>query len=251
IDGWVKLHRKTLKSRVFRNAELLKLWVYCLCRANHEEQWVEVRTGKGVTEVLIKPGQFIYGRLQTARQLSTSPSSVRNRMVKLESMQNLVVEPDTHYSIVTICNWETYQAFFEEEGQAKGQPQDNHRTTTGQPQDTDKNDKNVKNDKKKESMPSPSFDKFWAEYPKSRRNDKKRCSRIWKDEKLELIAEKIITALKSHKKSEQWMSNIIPNATTWLNQERWEQELSRGKITPRAVYTNPPPSIKAVPEEEG
>ena len=145
--GWIQLHRALLESQVFINEGLLKVWIYCLLRANHEPCWVPINIGRAVTEIKLKPGQFIYGRKEAGKELRMKPSSVRNRMEKLKNMRNLDIQTDTHYSIVTICNWESYQNIKNENGQTKGQPEDNRRTTVGQPEDTENNDKNVKNDK--------------------------------------------------------------------------------------------------------
>ena len=88
------------------------------------------------------PGQFIFGRLTAARELNMKTSSVRNRMEKLRVSGNIAMQTDTHYTIVTICNWDKYQGDINFEGQASGQAKDNQRTTKGQPKDTDKNCKN-------------------------------------------------------------------------------------------------------------
>lgn len=137
--GWIKLWRKTLSSKVFTNDGLLKTWIWCLLKANHKPEWVSIKTGKGSTEIYIDTGQFVYGRHEAARQLSTSPSTVRNRIEKLRNMQNLDIQKTAHYSIISICNWEQYQVI--------GQAEDNQRTTKGQPKDTYKKDKKDKKDK--------------------------------------------------------------------------------------------------------
>jgi hypothetical protein len=118
-------------------------------KATHSQIWIPVKTGVGSTEVELMPGQFIFGRFEGAKELKMKPSSVRNRMEKLKNIGNLDIQPDTHFSIISINNWGTYQHMDNGTGQATGQPEDNHRTTTGQPQDTNKNVKNVKNDKNK------------------------------------------------------------------------------------------------------
>jgi hypothetical protein len=68
-----------------------------------------VKTGKGETEVHIKPGQFIFGRKQAAKELGRHPSTVRDRIDKLKSVQCIDIQTDTHYSIITIRNWDRYQ----------------------------------------------------------------------------------------------------------------------------------------------
>jgi len=142
--GWVRLFRKILDSRIFQNEGLLKVWIWCLLKTSHKVRWVSMDSGRGQVEVKIFPGQFIYGRFSAAKELKMSPSSVRNRILKLEIMQNLTIKKDRQYSIVSITNWGLYQGDIEKEDSEE----DHHRTTKGQPKDTDKNVKNVENLKK-------------------------------------------------------------------------------------------------------
>ncbi|MBN1226342.1 MAG: conserved phage C-terminal domain-containing protein [Deltaproteobacteria bacterium] len=108
-QGYVKIYRKTLDSRVFQSEGLLKVWLWCLLSANHKGAWVTVKTGKGTTEVWVDSGQFIFGRKSAGKALKMSPSTVWKRMLKLKNMQNLNIDSNTLYSIITIINWETYQ----------------------------------------------------------------------------------------------------------------------------------------------
>ena len=59
-DGWVKLHRKLIKSTVFQHEGILKVFLLCLMKANHEEQ--EVFLEGMAKPVTVGPGQFITGR---------------------------------------------------------------------------------------------------------------------------------------------------------------------------------------------
>jgi hypothetical protein len=152
-EGCILLSRSLLNSAVFQNEKWLKVWVWCLAKANHKKQMVPITTGKGQTVVEIDRGQFIFGRHKASESLKMNPSTVRNIMDKLEKLQNIAMQKDTHYTIVTICNYEDYQNLENYKGQAKGQPKDNQRTTKGQPKDTNKNvknDNNENNDKIKE-----------------------------------------------------------------------------------------------------
>jgi len=109
-NGWVKLHRKALESRVWRNADLWHLWSYCLLRANHQPGWVTVRAGRGTTEVYLEAGQFIFGSRTAAKALRAKWRTTLDRLQKLSNMQNLALETAHQYTIVTICNWTTYQS---------------------------------------------------------------------------------------------------------------------------------------------
>lgn len=83
-----------------------------------------------------------------------------------------------------------------------------------------------------QTNPAPSatvaetFEAFWKEYPK--KVGKAKCSDVWKrlKPKPELF-EKIMTALRAQKQTQQWTKEngaYIPNPLTWLNQRRWEDE---------------------------
>lgn len=81
------------------------------------------------------------------------------------------------------------------------------------------------------SVPDPApteennFDIFWDAYPKKvgKALAKKSFS------KAKVPIEKILQAIESQKKSKQWISEngrFIPNPATWLNQGRWDDEVS-------------------------
>jgi len=145
--GWVKLHRQILSSSVFVDAELLRLFVWLLCRASHSDQHVPLQTGRGTTISKLSPGQVIVGRNASAESLGWKPSNFRNRLKKLQEIGVIEVHSDNHFSVVSIVNWLLYQSLEDTERTGKGQAKDNQRTGKGQAKDTYKNEKNSKNDK--------------------------------------------------------------------------------------------------------
>jgi len=83
--------------------------MWCLIRANYKERFVQVSTGKGYTEVKLIAGSFIFGRESAAKSLHMSPSTVWKRILKLKKLEILNIESNSHYSIVYIINWHSYQ----------------------------------------------------------------------------------------------------------------------------------------------
>lgn len=159
-EGWVKLHRKSIRSQVFQTDGLWKVWTWCLMKANHEDTWVPIITGKGTTEVLVKRGQFVFGRKSAAKALKMDESTIYKRMMKLKNMENCNIQSNTHYSIVTILNYDLYQGSEKEEVTGKVTPKEH-------PSNTNKNYKNEKNNigrAKKEVDPQvKEFLKYWGE----------------------------------------------------------------------------------------
>lgn len=77
------------------------------------------------------------------------------------------------------------------------------------------------------------FDIFWEAYP--RKEAKAVAQKSWNklmpldDAEANALIEKIITALEAHKRTDQWTKDdgkFIPYPATWLNQRRWEDEVT-------------------------
>jgi len=138
----------------------------------------------------------------------------------------------TRGMIVTVVNYDFYQDAknYESHNETYNESH-NEATMTPHYKQEGKEVKNVKKE-----IYSESFLKFWEEYPHSRRNDKSKCFGYWKSKKLKARIDEILMALKNHKASDQWIRNIIPNATTWLYQERWDQEMVKHKANPGRIH---------------
>jgi hypothetical protein len=139
--GYVKLWRKIEDSIVFQNEGLFKVFIWCLLQATHKEIYLPVRTGRGFTEVHLMPGSFIFGRQSAAKQLRMSQSTVWGRIIKLKKFKIIDMQTNTHYSIISIINWISYQG---DQNQSDSQP-DRQPTPNRRATDTNKNNKNVKN----------------------------------------------------------------------------------------------------------
>lgn len=70
------------------------------------------------------------------------------------------------------------------------------------------------------------FDRFWSAYP--RKEGKAKALQIWKREKLDQIADKILADLHARLNDPgQWKGKdqkFIPHGSTYINQRRWEDQ---------------------------
>jgi len=156
-DGYIKLWRKSLESRVFQNKNLWHLWTYCLLKAAHKSVWLELAVGRGTTEVFLKAGQLIFGSKKAARDLHENWSTIYYRLKKLEAMGNLQIEKKAQFSIVTISNWDSYQTFEKHENVKTSnsfQTQPKYKSNTNQTY------KNNKNEKKEKKIYAPDSDEY-------------------------------------------------------------------------------------------
>lgn len=121
---------------------MLKLWLYCLIRANHTETEVLIEK----QEIKLYPGQFVTGRFALADEYNrgakkrhrVSPDTLWRWLKKFQEWEMLHIKSTNKYSVITIKNWDAYQQ--------TAQEMHNNCTTDAQQMHTDKNDKNDKND---------------------------------------------------------------------------------------------------------
>jgi len=139
-NGWVKLHRKMLDNPIImKDAEHLAVWMYLLLNATHAEYPALFR-GKKIT---LQPGQLITGRKSIASTLVVSESKVTRILSAFESEQQIEQQTSNKNRLITVVNWDKYQLC----DQQNEQQMNNNRTTTEQQLNTNKKNKNVKNDK--------------------------------------------------------------------------------------------------------
>jgi len=152
--GWIMSWRKTMDSQVFKNAELFKLWMWCLWRANWKPNWVPIKTGRGETLVEVQRGQFVFGRFTAAAELNMKPASVARRMKKLEKFGNVIIQPSTHYSVITVCNYDDYQSVLTDDEQASDHPTITQVAPNDHPTITEKKVKKEKKEKIRNKPPA-------------------------------------------------------------------------------------------------
>jgi hypothetical protein len=72
------------------------------------------------------------------------------------------------------------------------------------------------------------FEEFWQCWPKKRK--KKEAKGVWQSRGLDKIADRLIADVTTRvKRDKQWLDGFVPNCTTYLRGELWEDELTDGK----------------------
>ena len=95
--------------------------------------------------------------------------------------------------------------------------------------DNELNNRDINISCSKEEKNESIFESFWKVYP--RKVGKEKCRNWFKSHKpKEELVQKMIEAVEEQKKSKQWSDpQYIPHPYTWLNQGRWEDELTPSK----------------------
>jgi hypothetical protein len=95
--------------------------------------------------------------------------------------------------------------------------------------DNELNNRDINISCAKEEKNESIFESFWKVYP--RKIGKEKCKNWFKSHKpKEDLVKQMIEAVEQQKKSKQWSDpQYIPHPYTWLNQGRWEDELTPTK----------------------
>lgn len=104
--GWVKLWRKSIDSGLIKNHNAWIFWTYCLMRANHKKDYKQV---VGFQEVILQPGQFIFGLKKASEETNLSMQNIRTCLSFLKKCKNLTIKSTNKFSVITIENWGSYQ----------------------------------------------------------------------------------------------------------------------------------------------
>lgn len=135
MDGWIKLHRQILEHSLWTQEPFTRgqAWVDLVLIANHKDGIINVRDHV----IQIKRGQVGWSENRLAQKWKWSRTKTRNFLKYLETGQQILVDKSKSTSVITILNYDKYQA--------KEQQEDNRKTTERQQEDTNKNDNKEKN----------------------------------------------------------------------------------------------------------
>lgn len=140
MEGWIKLHRKTLDNPIItKDSDYLAVWIYLLINTTHKEYDVLFK-GERIT---LKKGQLLTGRKSISEKLKIDENKVQRILKTLENEHQIEQQSSNKNRLITIVSWDKYQ----QDEQQDEQQVNNNRTTSEQQVNTNKNVKNIKNDK--------------------------------------------------------------------------------------------------------
>jgi hypothetical protein len=127
--AFVKIDKRILDSYCFSNPSHLKIWIWLLVKANYKKSYVPVNIGRGISTIEVDRGQLIFGRFKAEEELLLDGSLIYRTLKKFEELEQIIIESNNQYSIITICNYDSYQNKNE-----KNEQQTNSKRTTNEQQ---------------------------------------------------------------------------------------------------------------------
>tara|TARA_R110002074_G_scaffold14418_2_gene49780 strand:+ start:1289 stop:1969 length:681 start_codon:yes stop_codon:yes gene_type:complete len=122
-DGWIKLHRGMLEWEWYGDISTKTLFLHLLLTANHKPmRW------RGMT---IERGQKLTSRAKLQRETGLSQKQIRTSLLRLKRTNELAIEGAKKGSLITLCEYDTYQGTKQPKGQPKGQEEGQERANEG------------------------------------------------------------------------------------------------------------------------
>ena len=111
---WLKLHRKLVESQVFSDPITLRLWIFLLIRANFRPSFFRGER--------VEVGQVAFSHRALSASLDLAIATLGRHLKRLEKWGQISLKAGRDFSIITICNWETYQNADAEDGTPASTP---------------------------------------------------------------------------------------------------------------------------------
>lgn len=108
-NGYFSIHRKIFESAIFQCSDLFKMAIYIIGNARIKPGFVSIRTGRGETIIKLEIGQLIFGQNEWSKVLKMKSKTTYNRLKKLEKLEFITTQNMTHYTLITVVNYNIYQ----------------------------------------------------------------------------------------------------------------------------------------------
>lgn len=218
MNGWITLYRQFLDWEWFDVDEMVRLFIFLLLSANHDDgEW---RGNK------IKRGQLITGINSIHEKTGISHQTIRTCLKRLEKTGEINRQTNNLFSVITICKYDEYQP-----GKNGSNNRDNKQLTSDQ-QATNKQlttNNNDNNDNNENNINT--FEKFRLKYPGTKRGLKTEFENFVKKTK---DYKSIINILESNlykqimqRETLKANGEFVPqwkNLQTYINNRGWEEE---------------------------
>lgn len=143
IDGWIKTHRKATTWEWYKVEHMFHLFSHLIINANHKDgSW------RGIE---VKRGQLITGLNALNIQTGIPIQTLRTCLSRLENSGEINKQSTNKYTIITICNYDTYNS----DQQTEFSNLTNDQQTTNKQSTTNKNVKNNKEIKEAKKSIAP------------------------------------------------------------------------------------------------
>jgi len=168
----------------------------------------------------VNRGEIVFSQENFAKRNGMSRQQLRTFLKKLKQTNMIKSSPNSNQQIthLSIVEYNTYNSIKNNQHLTSNQPAFNHI---------------IKSKKVRKKENNKDFDLFWEHYPKKVGKKKVQDKFNANNYPIDLI----IKNIELQKKSDQWQNQqYIPNPETYLNQERWTDEIVLQSVADDPIY---------------
>lgn len=103
--GWIKLYRSLKKHWLFKDAEILRVWIAILLKASHKDRSL-LFNGELVR---LKRGSLVLSKLALAERFELSRPRLDRVLGKLERDRMIVQQTSNRNTVISVVNYDKYQ----------------------------------------------------------------------------------------------------------------------------------------------
>lgn len=260
--GYIKLYRKITNSFVWTNPNMLKLWMLCLMKASHSGNKF-LFNGK---EVVVSSGEFVTGRDAIAKEFNEGvprDQQIVGRTLwrwikKFEEEQMLSIKSTTKYSVVTVKNWNEYQA--SDQQVSINRPSTVHQVSTINNAKNAENAKNAKNKDNSRQSAKRTYDEDSIHYQlaaslfKEIQNNNPEARspnlQIWSDDIRKMIEldgrkpEQVTNMIRWSQSNDFWSGIILSAKKLRDKYDQMKIQANKAAATNKPSYNNAPSTRK-------
>lgn len=118
MEGWIKIYPKMTEWRWYTDSYTKAIFLHLLLTANVKD--------KPFMATMIRRGQVLTSVRRLSDDLDIPEKTVRRKLANLKSTGEIVTESTNKWTIITICNYESYQGCAKTNDRTNDQTDDQH-----------------------------------------------------------------------------------------------------------------------------
>ena len=111
MEGFIKLYRRLVEWEWYADHKMTRLFIHLLLTANH--------AAKGWRGMMIERGQKVTSLSKLSAEAGFTVKQIRGLLERLEKTGELTRKGTNKYTVLTLCNYDTYQMRDSEKGKQK------------------------------------------------------------------------------------------------------------------------------------
>lgn len=219
MSGWFAISRSIFDHPIFKgHPERIGAWVWLVGNA----AWKDTRQDANGKTVTVKRGQILTSYRQMSSATGVSIKALRILISRLRQEHAIGTDTGTGRLLITICNYEKYQAKNSEGAQLGAREGHSEGTQKKQGNKGTREAKASHTRDAREKTPE-GFDAFWQEVP--RKVAKATAVRAYRKALKSASPDVLKNAMRGYARSVQGKEEqFVVHPATWLNGERWNDQ---------------------------